>query len=77
MNKLPGSGVWAPALTPLPHSPPGKGESGVWAGPPPHNPLVNRQVRVFILQGKTCLIFLSMLPNKTSMLRLLNKNRSL
>ena len=97
MNKLPGSGVWAPALTPLPHSPPGKGESGVWApaltplphsppgkgesgvwaGPPPHTPLVNRQVRAFILQGKTCLIFLSMLPNKTSMLRLLNKNRSL
>ena len=71
------SGVWAPALTPLPHSPPGKGESGVWAGPPPHTPLVNRQVRVFILQGKTCLIFLSMLPNKSSMLTLLNKNRSL
>ena len=34
MNKLPGSGVWAPAQTPLPHSPPGKGESGVWARPP-------------------------------------------
>ena len=31
MNKLPRSGVWAPAQTPLPHSPPGKGESGVWA----------------------------------------------
>ena len=30
----PGSGVWAPAQTPLPHSPPGKGESGVWARPP-------------------------------------------
>ena len=41
MNKLPGSGVWAPALTPLPHSPPGKGESGVWAPaltPLPHSP---------------------------------------
>ena len=34
MNKLPRSGVWAPAQTPLPHSPPGKGESGVWARPP-------------------------------------------
>ena len=31
MNKLPGSGG---AHTPLPHSPPGKGESGVWARPP-------------------------------------------
>ena len=41
MNKLPRSGVWAPALTPLPHSPPGKGERGVWAPaltPLPHSP---------------------------------------
>ena len=45
MNKLPRSGVWAPALTPLPHSPPGKGESGVWAGPP-HS--LGGKVRVFI-----------------------------
>ena len=77
MNKLPRSGVWAPALTPPPPLPSREGgEWGVgWA--PPHSPLVNRQVRVFILQGKTCLIFLSMLPNKSSMLTLFNKNRSL
>ena len=72
MNKLPGSGVWAPAQTPLPHSPPGKGESGVWA---PHTP--GGKVRVFIPQEKTCLIFLSMLPNKTFMQSLFQKNLSL
>ena len=69
MNKLPGSGVWAPAQTPLPHSPPGKGESGEWGvGSAPHS--LGGKVRVFIPQGKTCVIFLSMLPNKTFMLRL-------
>ena len=74
MNKLSGSGVWAPALTPLPHSPPGKGERGVWAGPL-HS--LGGKVRVFIPQGKTCLIFLSMLPNKTFMQSLFQKNLSL
>ena len=56
MNKLPGSGVWAPAQTPLPHSPPGKGESGVWGvGSAPHS--LGGKVKVFIPQGKACLIF--------------------
>ena len=45
MNKLPGSGVWAPAQTPLPHSPPGKGERG-GVGSAPHTP--GGKVRVFI-----------------------------
>ena len=72
MNKLPGSGVWAPAQTPLPHSPPGKGESGVWGvGSAPHS--LGGKVKVFIPQGKACPIFLSMLPNKTFLQRLFKK----
>ena len=74
MNKLSGSGVWAPAQTPLPHSPPGKG--GEWGvGSAPHS--LGGKVRVFIPQGKTCPIFLSILPNKSFMLELFKKNLSL
>jgi len=71
MNKLPGSGVWAPAQTPPPPLP--SREGGEWGvGSAPHS--LGGKVRVFIRQGKTCLIFLSMLPNKTFMLRLFKKN---
>ena len=72
------SGVWAPAQTPLPHSPPPlpSREGGEWGvGSAPHS-LVGK-VRVFIPQGKTCPIFLSMLPIKTFMLGLFKKNLSL
>ena len=48
-------------------------EGGEWGvGSAPHS--LGGKVRVFIPQGKTCLIFLSMLPNKTFTLRLFKKN---
>ena len=51
-------------------------EGGEWGvGSAPHS--LGGKVRVFIPQGKTCPIFLSMLPNKTFMLRLFKKNLSL
>ena len=76
MNKLPGSGVWGVGSRPNPPPPLPSREGGEWGvGSAPHS--LAGKGKVFIRQGKACLIFLSMLPNKTFLQRLFKKNLSL
>ena len=68
-------GEWGVGSRPNPPPPLPSREGGEWGvGSAPHS--LGGKVRVFIPQGKTCPIFLSMLPNKTFMQSLFQKKPS-